>query len=164
MVDVGGNDGSLLAALMKRHASLRGTLFDLPEAVAEAQRVFEQAGVAERSTIVAGNVFKGGIPKGADLYTIKRMLVGFSDEEALVALSKVRESMTPHSRLLIMEPMRTDKDQVGVSLDLRMLVLGLGRVRTPAEFTTLLANAGFTTTKTLSAGLLTLIETSLTDG
>lgn len=164
IVDVGGNDGSLLAALLERHPSLRGTLFDLPETVSEAAETFEQAGVAERTTIVAGNVFDGGIPTGADLYIIKRVLVGFSDEEASIALSNVRNSMAPHSRLLIMEPMRNDTDQVGVSLDLRMLVLGLGRVRTVDEFTALVANAGLVSRDSRNAGLLTFIETSRADG
>lgn len=163
IVDVGGNDGSLLAALLQRHPSLLGTVFDLPETVAEARKTFEEAGIAERASISAGNVFDGPVPKGADLYTIKRVLVGFSDDEATVALSNIRDAMARHSRLLIMEPMRNITDQVGVSLDLRMLVLGLGRVRKPDEFRELLAAAGLKTVKTQSAGLITIIEAIISD-
>lgn len=163
IVDIGGNDGSLLAALLQRHPSLCGTLFDLPETAGEAGRIFEEAGVAGRAEIVAGNLFDGGVPRGADLYTIKRVLVGFSDEEATAALSNVREAMSPHSKLLVMEPMRDLTDQVGVSLDLRMLVLGLGRVRSAEEFSELLARAGLKTNKVHSAGLITMVEAGRAD-
>jgi hypothetical protein len=163
MVDVGGNDGSLVAELLRLHPSLVGTVFDLPDTIIEASKTFKIAGFSDRATVVAGNVFEGGIPHGADLYSIKRVLVGFSDEEAIIALSSIREAMMPHSRLLIMEPMRGTADQVGVSLDLLMLVLGLGRVRAPQEFGELLANAGLKVIKMQNAGLVTILEAGVTD-
>jgi hypothetical protein len=158
IVDIGGNDGSLLAGLLQRHPSLTGTVFDLPATAAKSAVIFEQAGVKDRARSVAGNVFQGGVPQGADVYTIKRVLVGFSDDEAVVALSSIRDAMAPNSRLVIMEPTRSAADKVGVSLDLLMLVLGLGRVRQPEEFQALMTRSGIKPTRIQNAGLITLIE------
>jgi O-methyltransferase domain/Dimerisation domain len=52
VVDVGGGDGSLLAALLSAHPSLRGVLFDQPAVVARAEQVFAAAGVASRAAWV----------------------------------------------------------------------------------------------------------------
>lgn len=163
MVDIGGNDGSLVTALLKRHPDLRGTVFDLPATVVTAAETFAKNGITERASCVAGNIFEGGVPAGADLYNIKRVLVGFSDKKAVAALTSIKNAMQPGSRLLIMEPMRDAADHLGVSLDLLMLVLGRGRVRTPDEFGQLLRQAGLTTRKIRSAGMLTLLEAGLSN-
>lgn len=161
MVDVGGNDGSLMSNLLKLHPNMTGTVFDLPDTVIAAEHTFKKFGVTDRASMVAGNLFKGNVPKGADLYSIKRVLVGFDDEQALTALSSIREAMRPDSRFLIMEPMRGATDQVGYSLDLLMLVLGLGKVRTPEEFEDLLVQSGFSPQRRIGAGLITIIESTL---
>jgi hypothetical protein len=163
IVDVGGNDGALVAALLRRYPRLSGTVFDLPEVVAAADKVFKEADVSERARAVPGNLFDGGVPSGADVYIMKRILVGFSDDQARSALVKIRESMKPDSRLLIMEPMAASQDQIGISLDLRMLVLGVGRVRTAKEFGVLLVDAGLKPRQAQNAGLLTILPAGFAD-
>jgi O-methyltransferase domain len=159
LVDLGGNDGALMAALASRHPGMRGVLVDLPEAVAEAPKVFAEAGVANRCEIVSGSFFEVPIPTGADVYVIKRVLVGFGDTEAEKLLATVRAAMGPDSRLLVMEPMVTGDDfGTGTGLDVLMLVLNEGRVRTAEEFSRLLEVAGFTTSSVLEAGLLRIVE------
>jgi hypothetical protein len=49
-------------------------------------------------------------------------------------------------------------DRVGPSLDIVMLLVGRGRVRTPAEFDNVLSQSGLQTTQTIPAGLLTIVE------
>lgn len=161
IVDIGGNDGSLLKALLQKNPELSGTVFDLPGTAEKAHSVFEPAGISDRTTVVSGNIFEGNVPSGADLYIMKRILVGFSDEQTVQALSNVRRAMTPHSRLLIMEPAPDGADQVGLSLDLLMVVLGLGRVRNREQFEALLTAAGLASQRRINAGLLTIIESRI---
>lgn len=163
LVDVGGNDGSLVATLLQQNSTMVGTVFDLPEAVTNASAVLEDAGVADRARTVAGNVLTDRVPAGADLYTIKRVLVGFSDDEAVAACSAIRDAMTPSSRLLIMEPVRDTADGFSASLDLLMLVLGLGRVRTIEVFGELLSQAGLELENTRRARPTTIIEAKRDD-
>jgi hypothetical protein len=55
IVDVGGNIGGLLSAILPAHRNLRGVLFDLPKVVADAERVLTEAGVLDRCRIEAGD-------------------------------------------------------------------------------------------------------------
>jgi hypothetical protein len=164
IVDVGGNDGALVSELLRRHTSLKGAVFDLPANSEQATAVFAAAGVQDRARIFPGDVFKGGLPPDADVYIMKRILVGFSDEQAVLALTNVRKAMGPRSRLLIMEPLADRHDQVGISLDLRMLVLGLGRVRTCQEFEKMFAPTSLKLEQSRSAGLVSILEAVVADG
>jgi len=50
LVDVGGSQGVLLAAILQANASLRGVLLDLPVMVEGTPELFAARGVAERAT------------------------------------------------------------------------------------------------------------------
>jgi hypothetical protein len=51
VVDVGGGNGALLAALLGEFPAMRGVVFDQPHVVANAAAVLERAGVADRCEI-----------------------------------------------------------------------------------------------------------------
>src|SRR5947209_67468 len=58
VVDVGGGRGELLAAVLKVHPGLRGVLVDPPRVLAAARRTRADAGVADRCTAMAADVFE----------------------------------------------------------------------------------------------------------
>jgi hypothetical protein len=151
VVDVGGNDGTFLSALLRRYRGLRGVLFDLPDTVAAAAKVFADAGVEDRCQVVPGNLFTDPVPAGYDAYLIKRVLVGYDDEETVTLLRNIRAAMRPDSRLLIFEPTMRPDDDLSVTLDVRMLVLVRGRVRTAAEHGRNLEAAGLALSQVITA-------------
>ena len=53
-MDVGGGNGSLLAALLAANPILRGILFDLPTVVTGSAKRLGDAGVADRCTVIGG--------------------------------------------------------------------------------------------------------------
>jgi hypothetical protein len=55
VVDVGGGDGTLLAAILRSAPSARGVLFDVPAVVDRAQPALESAGVLDRTELVGGD-------------------------------------------------------------------------------------------------------------
>lgn len=57
IIDVGGNQGILLAAILRTNPAARGILFDLPHVVATAREKLTQGGVESRCDIVAGDFF-----------------------------------------------------------------------------------------------------------
>jgi hypothetical protein len=122
----------------------------------------ERAFRSQDATVIVdlddAEISRDEVPAGADVYVMKRILSGFSDEEAILALSRVRRAMAAHSRLLVVEPLRNTPHRVGVSLDLQMLVLGLGRVRAADEIARLLIAAGLRTTATHPAEVVTIME------
>lgn len=149
IADLGGGDGTLLAALLKAAPGQRGVLFDLEKGLAEAPGVLEAAGVAERCDVVAGDFFESA-PEGIDAYILKSVIHDWDDEKSVAILRSVREAAGPGSRLLLLETlvpaMVTPGSPGPVLSDMNMLVCTGGRERTPEEFRELLAAAGFTVT------------------
>lgn len=65
VVDVGGGQGTLLAAILRRHLHLQGVLFDLPAVAARASAVLDDSDIADRCEAIAGDAF-ARVPEGAD--------------------------------------------------------------------------------------------------
>jgi SAM-dependent methyltransferase len=144
IADIGGGNGTLLAAILRRHQRLRGILFDVPDAARRAERVLRDAGVAGRCEIVAGDFFVS-VPEGADGYLLANVLHDWDDHRAAAILQTCGRAMNPCGRVLIAERLIPDdpRDAVPVLLsDLNMLLLSGGQERTNAEYGALLAAAG----------------------
>lgn len=153
LVDIGGGRGHLLAAVLRHHPALRGTLFDQPAVVARSGEVLSDAGVAGRCEVVGGSFFEA-VPEGGEIYLLKSVIHDWPDEESVAILSVCRRSVPPHGRLLLVEQ-RLDEgpDPVRTAFsDLNMLVAPGGRERTRAEYGTLLAAAGFRLERAVPTG------------
>jgi len=144
IADIGGGQGTLLAAILCRYPRLRGILFDVADVSARAGRVLQEAGVADRCEIIAGDFF-AGVPEGADGYILANVLHDWDDRRGVQILQACRHAMAPGGRVLIAErliPANPD-DAVPVLLsDLNMLLLSGGQERTNAEYGLLLTAAG----------------------
>ncbi|GAA2149965.1 methyltransferase [Actinomadura napierensis] len=142
VVDVGGGSGALLAAVLSWEPGLTGTLFDLPEAVAEPEAAITGP-FSERCSIVTGSFFDE-VPEGGDVYLLSRVLHNWNDADAGRILRNVRAAMRPGSRLLVFERLLPDaaSEHIGALFDLVMLVVLGGRERTLHEYASLLEGAG----------------------
>jgi hypothetical protein len=148
VVDVGGGDGTLLAAVLRAHAHLRGTVFDLAEGMETAPQVLAAAGVSDRGVTEAGDFF-AAVPGGHDAYLVKSVIHDWDDERAGTILRNIRAAMDRDGALLVVEPVMPDAPSSSpdvlmmVMSDLNMLVCTGGKERTESEFRALLADAGF---------------------
>ncbi len=145
VVDVGGGRGELLAAVLAAHPSMRGVLVEHPRLAGPARQVFEAAGLAERCTIVSGDILRA-VPPGGDVYILKSVVHGLSDEETVRVLRLCRAGMRPGAMLLLIEFIIPPGNGFfpGKMMDLLMLMGCHGRERTSVEFEALLTEAGFT--------------------
>jgi hypothetical protein len=154
IVDVGGGQGALLAAILARRTDARGVLFDLPHVIAAAGELIEEKGLTARCELVAGDFFEV-VPAGGDLYLLKRVIHDWDDERSVAILRACRAAMGASARLLVIEhvlPPGNARDW-GKLLDLQMLVLSpSGRERDEAGFRALLGTAGFRLERVLPAG------------
>ena len=151
LADLGGGNGTLLAAFLSANPGMRGILFDGAGGLGDAADVLRGAGVADRTEIVAGDFFDA-VPV-ADAYVLKSVLHDWDDERSLAILRAVRaaipEGAPPARPLFVVEPVvPTDPDTPAgmralLMSDLNMLVCTGGRERTRAEFDALLAGGGF---------------------
>jgi hypothetical protein len=144
LLDVGGGEGVLLAAILAANPSLQGILFDQPHVVGPVGALLERAGVADRCEVVGGSFFEA-VPTGADAYLLKSIIHDWDDDAAIEILRACRAAMDDSDKLLVVERVirpGNDPDPAKFS-DLNMLVIPGGQERTADDFELLYAEAGF---------------------
>jgi SAM-dependent methyltransferase len=102
VVDVGGGNGTALAAILAANPQLSGAVVDLPSALDASPEVLAQADVAKRCALVSGNFFTDPLPS-ADVYVLSQILHDWNDERAAAILRNCRRSITDGGRLLVVD-------------------------------------------------------------
>jgi 2,7-dihydroxy-5-methyl-1-naphthoate 7-O-methyltransferase len=139
LVDVGGGQGTLLAAILAAHPGVRGHLVDLEPTAAGARRTFAAHHVEDRAAVTAGSFFDP-LPRGADAYLLCDILHDWDDEDAHRILARCVEALPPAGRVLVVEPVGGRR--AATEFDLAMLVIFGGRERRLDEFHALAAAHG----------------------
>jgi len=153
LLDVGGGEGGLLAAILAANPSLRGILFDQPHVVSTVGALLEQAGVADRCEVVGGSFFEA-VPAGADGYLLKSVIHDWDDDAAIEILRLCRAAMDDRGKVLVVERIvrpGNDPDPAKFS-DLNMLVMLGAQERTADDFELLYAKAGFKLSNIIRTG------------
>jgi hypothetical protein len=156
VVDLGGGQGSLLAAILTAYPSARGILFERTAVLDGAAEQLAGSGVRDRCQLVDGNFFDA-VPAGADAYLLKRVLHNWDDDHVVAILRACRRAIPVHGRLLSIDAVVPPGDEPSPTklLDLVMLSLSAGgKERTEAELRALFAEAGFTLVRVIPAGWL----------
>ncbi|MDB5531328.1 MAG: Methyltransferase [Devosia sp.] len=145
VVDVGGGNGALLAAILRRYPETTGVLADQGAVIAAATDAL--GAFISRCELVPTDFFVE-VPSGGDIYTMAQILHDWSDERCLQILRNCRRAMQSGAKLLIIERMLDDDPAKNSALtllgDMQMMALFPGaKERTLGEFTALLAAAGY---------------------
>ncbi len=146
LLDVGGGDGSFLLAAARRYPHLELVLFDLPAVAESAKHRFESSGLAARASAVGGDFLRDELPAGADVMSLIRVVHDHGDESAAALLGAAHRALAPKGVLLLAEPMlgTPGAETVGDAyFGFYLLAMGQGRARTPEELRSMLAAAGF---------------------
>ena len=148
VVDVGGGQGSLLAAVLRRNAHLSGEVFDQAHVVAPDG----PTDLADRWTGTGGSFFE--VVPAADCYLLKWILHDWADDECVTILTRCRESLAADGVVLVVELVldRPGHERQGAFMDLNMMIQVGGRERTEAEYAALFARAGLRLTRTIDTG------------
>jgi SAM-dependent methyltransferase len=160
VVDVGGGNGSFLAALLAKHPRMTGVVVDLPHVMSGAPAVLAAAGVADRCEVVAGDFFRE-LPADGDAYVVKTILHDWDDGRAIDILRSVRRAMPSHGRVIVIEALLPPGDafDVGKLLDLNSFVLSGGVDRCVEEYAVLFEAAGLRLSRVVhTTNALALIE------
>jgi hypothetical protein len=137
ILDVGGGDGMVLAAILQAHPGLRGRVLDLPPTAAAAAKRFAAAGLGDRASTVAGS-FLDPLPAGADAYLLSDILHDWDDDHARTILTGCRRAAAPDGTVVVIE----SAGAAGTAMDLFMLMCFGGRERTVDELVELAAECG----------------------
>jgi hypothetical protein len=163
VVDVGGGQGTLMAALLRDRPGWSGILFDREPVLAAARERLAAAGLANRCRLVGGDFFTS-VPEGGDCYVLSWILHDWDDAQAIRLLANCRSALgagergsgrSGEPRLLVVEavlPERVAEPTPLVESDLAMLVLTGGRERSAAEYEALLWAGGFRLRRILPTG------------
>jgi hypothetical protein len=150
VVDVGGGQGSTLAAVLSANPSLRGVLFDLPHVVAQTTPL-DVAGVRGRCEVTGGDMLRA-VPAGADAYLIKRVLMDWGDSASTTILRHCADGMAENGRVLVVEMLMPTGNEPSPAKAFDMLMLlnqPGGRIRTEAEFRKLFTQSGLRLSKVI---------------
>ncbi len=144
LADIGGGNGSVLAAILKHSPQTQAIHFDRVDVSLRAQDNLGEAGLAERCQFAVGDFFES-VPSGADTYLLRHIIHDWSDDQALTILKNCRTAMNSGSRLLIAEYVLPDGPESfhGKWFDLAMMVVTGGQERTESEYRKLLDQSGF---------------------
>lgn len=145
VVDVGGGQGSLVAAVLRRNPHLTGGVLDQAHVVPPEG----PPDLAGRWTSTPGSFFEA-VP-AADCYLLKWILHDWSDEECVQILSRCRESLVAGGVVLVVELAlgRPGHERQTAFMDINMMVGLGGRERTEEEYAALLARAGLRLVQTV---------------
>ncbi|WP_433517000.1 methyltransferase [Nonomuraea sp. CA-143628] len=146
VVDIGGGNGTLLAAVLAATPGAQGILYDTADGGAAAAETFRRAGLSDRCARQVGDFFES-VPEG-DLMLLKGVLHDWDDRRCTALLRNCRASIAMGGRLLVLEPVLPARlgtpEAAGVVMsDIAMLVYTGGWERDRAEFHALLAAGGF---------------------
>ncbi|HEV2782389.1 MAG TPA: methyltransferase [Actinophytocola sp.] len=141
ILDVGGGDGTVLAAILHARPGLRGRVLDLAPTTTAAADRFAAAGLDDRAGTVSGSFFDP-LPVGADAYLLSDILHDWDDDHARKILAGCRRAAAPNGTVVVIEPLRGQG--AGTAMDLFMLMCFGGRERTVDELAGLAADCGLT--------------------
>lgn len=146
VLDVGGGSGVFLTELLRQNAQAEGMLFDLPQVMPTAQARLDRAGLKPRISLHPGSFRDGGLPEGADVISLIRVLYDHNDETVADLLRKVFDALPPGGRLIVSEPMSggARPERAGdVYFAFYTMAMGTGRVRSAARIVEMCKAAGF---------------------
>jgi SAM-dependent methyltransferase len=143
VADIGGGQGSIIRALLRRHPDLHGVVFDIEPALADAHPELRDGELASRCRLVAGDC-RDSVPVTADLYLLRHVLHMWDDQTCARILRNCAATASPGARLVVIEQLITEgpDGRYVALLDLHMLAVGGGRARTPQDFSRLFETAG----------------------
>ncbi|MFF4014742.1 methyltransferase [Streptomyces sp. NPDC001843] len=122
VADIGGGQGHVVASLLEKYPSMRGTLLDLPRVVENADPRLRPGGsLADRVRIVPGDC-REAIPVQADVYIIKNILE-WDDESTARCLRNVIEAGGPKARVVVIENLVDDTPSMRFSTAMDLLLL-----------------------------------------
>jgi 2,7-dihydroxy-5-methyl-1-naphthoate 7-O-methyltransferase len=139
VLDVGGGDGTLLAAILAAHPDVRGRVLDLPPTAAAAADRFARAGLDDRAGALPASFFDP-LPAGADAYVLSDILHDWNDDRAREILAGCRAAAAPDATVVVVEPVRGQG--AGTAIDLHLLMCFGGRERTVDQLAAMGADCG----------------------
>ena len=107
LLDVGGGTGIYAIACLKRHSSLRATIWDRPQVLKVAREFADAAGVTDRVQFLPGDMFADPVPP-CDVMLVSNILHDWDVPECRTLVSRLAAALPSGGRLLIHDAFLND--------------------------------------------------------
>lgn len=155
LMDVGCGSGVYGIEIAKAHAGLKVTLLDLAAMATEAGSYVERAGMSERVSTTACNMFTEEWPTGPDGHFFANVFHDWSVETNTLLAKKSFAALPSGGRIFLSEVLMDD-DLAGpwhaAAFSLLMLIGTLGKQYSLPEFRAILESAGFVDVEAVRTG------------
>jgi demethylspheroidene O-methyltransferase len=145
-LDVGGGDGTVMAAMLRERTSLRGDVLNLEQVRPLVEERARAAEVDARMGFVAADFLASPLPRGYDLLSFVRVLHDWPADVARTLLTKARDALPPGGRIIICEEFR-DRDRLAVQFFWTYFLMGVdscvSRLREVRWYVDVLGDLGF---------------------
>lgn len=125
LLDVGGASGTWTLAFLRAVPGAKATLFDLPDAIAQAKQRLAGSELAARIALHPGDFYADPLPAGADYAWLSAIIHQHSREESRTLFQNIHAALQPGGRIairdVVMQPGRT-RPVFGALFALNMLV------------------------------------------
>lgn len=147
VLDIGGNDGTLLAAICRKYPKVTGWCVDLPGPCAIGAGKIKKAGLANRIRFLPGNFFKDTFPVSAGVIVFKSVLHDWGNREAEALVAKAYRSLPPGGEIVVAErfsvPGKAGPEDCLYDLAFMQLLDVNARFREKKNYFSMLTDAGF---------------------
>lgn len=109
LLDVGGGHGGYAMAFCKRHATLKATVLDLPEACEAGRAIVARAGMSDRVTHQDGDLRHADWGGPHDVILLFNILHNLPEPEARAAILKAHTVLAPGGTVAILDGEHTGK-------------------------------------------------------
>jgi hypothetical protein len=123
-LDVGGGDGTVMAALLRERSALAGDVFNLPAVEPLVRDRARAAEVGDRMGFVGGDFLAGSLPRGYDVISFVRVLHDWPADVSRELLVKAHAALEPGGRLIVCEEFR-DRDRLAVQFFWTYFLVGV---------------------------------------
>lgn len=100
-IDVGGASGTYTIAFLRSSPEMTATLFDLPNVVELARERIADAGLMDRVTLTAGDLYTDVLPAGHDLALVSAIIHMNSPKQNVDLYTKVFNALESGGRIVI---------------------------------------------------------------
>jgi demethylspheroidene O-methyltransferase len=146
LLDIGGGDGSFIAAVAAQSPRLRCVLFDLPAVADQASERFRSARISSRAVAIGGSFLTDRLPDGADIVSLVRVIHDHDDASVMTLLRAIHRTLPGNGTLLIAEPLSGVRGSLPIGdayFAFYLMAMGSGRPRSFERLRDLLTEAGF---------------------
>jgi len=147
VIDVGGCHAAYSLALARRHPHLTATVFELPAVVPFARKIIDQAGLADRVTVQAGDFQQEGLGHGYDVALVFGVLSGEPPQGRPALIRKVYDCLSPGGRIVlrdfVLDPDRAGPPEAAIFALQMLLATEAGGLDTCDDWARWLVEAGF---------------------